>query len=146
MIVDFGLTSREYAESDKVLSVVMSVLANIRNTHPESRIGYVAGKVTADGPDNISANLARLHSFTKQVHETKEDVFVFSAADIFVTDAYWRANLSESNHTQAFYQLWKQVVASGVTDVYMTPDWEKSLGACDEHAHAKELGLIIHYL
>lgn len=33
-----------------------------------------------------------------------------------------------------------------MTDIFMAPDWEKSIGAADEYETANGLGLTIHYI
>lgn len=43
--------------------------------------------------------------------------------------------------------FWREIFKSGhVTDVFMTPRWEKSKGAVDEYKTAQKIGLTIHYL
>lgn len=44
-------------------------------------------------------------------------------------------------------KFWRDILESGhVTDIFMTPRWEQSKGAIDEHEAAKQLGIKIHYM
>lgn len=130
---------------DEVLETTLKILEKTIQENPSVAIGYVAGKVTADGQANILKNLKRLHKYTRKVTKFHGQ-FAFSAADIFNNDVYWKLNIATPLHKEDFYKFWRAVVSKGVTDIYMTPKWEKSLGAKDEHSIAKELGIRIHYL
>jgi len=145
MIIDFRLSQQSYSDLDDIFEIVKARLQEVEDTHNANRIGYVAGKVTADSLDGIMPNLDRLRAYTKQVSES-EHVPVFSAADIFCSDVYWRLNLPHPNHEDEFYNFWRQVLGSGITDVYMTPEWERSLGASDEYKRSVELNLNIHFI
>src|ERR1043166_546533 len=145
MVIDFHLSSEEFASLDEIHRIVESKLGELKVAHNTKKIGYVAGKVTADGPTRILENLERLREFALFV-STKHDIAVFSAAQIFNTEVYWKLNLPSPDHEEEFYQFWRKVLKSGVTDVFMSPEWEVSLGALDELCAAKELGLSIHFL
>ena len=136
---------RDVSSIEDVLRVTVLVITGIKNNNPEAKIGYVAGKVTADGLENIEKNLKRLHKFTDIIAKEFEGQ-IFSAADVFNDEVYWRINLAKPIHEKDFYSFWRQVVGSGVTDIFMTPEWEKSTGASDEHTTAKQLGIRIHYI
>lgn len=130
---------------DDVLEITLEVIALIRSRLPNTKIGYVAGKVTTDGKENILKNLERLHSFTERISKEFEEN-IFSAADVFNEEVYWKINIARPIHEKEFYALWQKIVGSGITDIFMTPEWEKSTGATDEHKTAKALGLTIHYI
>lgn len=112
-------------------------------THPEGRIGYVSGVITSDGPAQIEANLAKLARYTDRLR-TMHNFPIFSATDIFTDDLYDRIKAA-SILTKDWLLFWRGVLSSGhVTDIFMTPGWERSHGAMDEHTVARELGLKIH--
>ena len=130
---------------EDVLAITLKHVNELKAANPAVRIGYVSGKVTADGADRIIDNLIRLHKFTEQLEQVHGS-HIFSAADVFNDDVYWKINLPRPIHETEFYDFWKKVVSSGVTDIYMTPEWEKSTGAKDEHEAAKDLNITIHYV
>lgn len=130
---------------EHILQVVLDNIAKMKMKNPEVKIGYVSGKVTTDGKENILKNLERLHSFTESI--SKEfGSNIFSAADVFNEEVYWKINLPRPIHEKEFYDFWQKIVEGGITDIFMTPEWEKSTGATDEYKTAKKLGLKIHYL
>ncbi len=130
---------------EEVLLLTIKVISEIKKQKQDARIGYVSGKVTADGAAHITENLARLHRFTKQLEQIHGE-HIFSAADVFSEEVYWKINLPRPIHEKDFYEFWRKIVSSGVTDIYMTPEWEKSTGARDEHEIATTLKLKIHYV
>lgn len=136
---------RDVSTIEDVLRVTVSIITEIKNNDPQAKIGYVAGKVTAEGIESIQKNLKRLHKFTETISKEFNGQ-IFSAADVFNDEVYWKINLAKPIHEEDFYAFWRKVVGSGVTDIFMTPEWEKSTGASDEHVAAKELGLTIHYV
>jgi len=145
MVINFQISSKEHANLDRVYKIVSSKIKQIKKSNKNCRIGYVAGKITSDGPTQIKTNLSRLHRFTKKVSQ-KENIFVFSAADIFNSVAYWKTNLPKPDHKKQFYEYWGEILDSGITDIYMTPGWEKSLGATDEYNRMRKRGISIHFL
>ena len=130
---------------EDVLAITLRHVNELKAANPVVRIGYVSGKVTADGEERITENLIRLHKFTEQLEQVHGS-YIFSAADVFNDDVYWKINLPRPIHEIEFYDFWRKVVSSGVTDIYMTPEWEKSTGAKDEHEAAKDLNITIHYV
>ena len=130
---------------EEVLSITVKIISEIKKKNLAVKIGYVSGKVTADGEEYIADNLARLHKFTEQLEKVHGE-YIFSAADVFSDEIYWKINLPRPIHETDFYTFWRKVVSSGVTDIYMTPEWEKSTGAKDEHEIATKLQLKIHYV
>lgn len=75
---------------------------------------------------------------------------MFSAIDVFSSEIYerlaeWKLPFNEREVKARSF--WRKILKSGhVTDIFMTPRWEKSKGATDEHKTAKEIGLKIHYI
>ena len=130
---------------EETLRITIGIIAKVKKDNPDTKIGYVSGKVTADGSEYITKNLTRLHNFTRMLIKT-HGKFIFSAADIFNDDTYWKINIPRPIHEKDFYDFWRTVINSGVTDIYMTPDWKKSDGAKNEHETAKQLRMGIHYI
>jgi len=128
---------------EEILAKVREVIKKFKRENGNLPVAYVAGKVTADGQDKILSNLQRLSSYTDKLNQIYS--FVFLSADIFDKDTYWKLNLAKPLHEEDFYKFWREILKSGVTDVYFTPDWNKSTGATDEYSTAKKLGLKIHY-
>lgn len=130
---------------DEVRRFVTPVFADFRERHGYPRIGYVSGVVTADGPGRIGPNLDRLGYYT-QVLQLRRAFPVFSAADIFTLELI--ARLDAGRHAHHHYvAFWRDILGSGhITDVFMTPRWEISRGATDEHTTARARGLRIHYV
>lgn len=111
------------------------------------KIGYVAGVVTADGPENVEANLRRLIGWTEAVGRTV-DFPVFSAASVFNPGVYQRSGidgLPYAESSERFKTFWRGILPE-CTDIFMTPGWERSIGSSDEHQTAQELSLQIHIL
>jgi uncharacterized protein DUF4406 len=129
----------------EIVAVALKIINEIKKTNPTVRIGYVSGTVSSQGPDKIKDNLEKLHRHADWV-ESEEGINVFSAADIFNDETYWRLNAPRPVHEEEFYVFWKEILHGGITDIYMVAGWEQSLGATDEHETAKQLGLRIHYL
>lgn len=112
------------------------------------RLGYVAGMITSDGPEHIARNVERLALFTKTLRGMHAFP-VFSATDIFNQAVYARLRVDlfrpEAREAE-FKEFWRSILKQGqVTDIFMTPRWELSEGATDEHQTAQRLGLAIHF-
>lgn len=108
------------------------------------RIGYVAGIITSDGPDRIEENIQRLEEHTQRIRE-KENILIFSAVDVFDEELFARLK-AHTLPSDSWWIFWREVLGSGhVTDIYMTPRWQESTGARDEHKTAVRLGIAIHY-
>lgn len=145
MIDDLKVAIKQCKTLDEIHELISKKIKDLQKDSIQLRIGYIAGKVTAEGPEKIKNNLARLHNFKEQL-KIKENILVFSAADVFDDEVYWNLNLPTPDHEQKFYDFWKKILECGVTDIFMTPGWEESLGAQDEHKHAKNLKIKIHYI
>lgn len=125
-------------------------LANLRQQNVGHRLGYVAGIVASDGQQHIQRNIAQLQLHASSVRSA-QPFPVFSAVDVFGATGLWdrfiplfvQGRITDED----FKNFWRGVLSSGsITDVFMTPRWEKSGGAVDEHKIAQKLGLKIHYL
>ena len=134
---------RNCSDLNEICEVVRLNIQNAKKDVGDLRIVYVAGKVTADGETKILFNLKRLSLYTKQLR--RKFRFVFSSADVFDQETYWKLNLAKPLHEESFYKFWRKILRSGVTDIYMTPEWEMSTGATDEYNTAKKIGLNIHF-
>lgn len=111
------------------------------------RIGYVAGAITADGRENIPRNIEILAGHTKKLRY-KHDIPIFSATDVFDDALFDR--LDKAGFVNADWEVfWREVLGTEekfVTDMFMTPGWERSSGATDEHEVAKEMQMTIVYV
>lgn len=144
--------ARVLVDSTTLAAVRDKVIALFRETKKRTgsdRIGYVAGIINSDGPDRVEENRRILAEHTERVRQ-QEDFPIFSATDIFTKELFEKleeVKLSGQEKTQAFLQFWREILGSGnVTDIFMTPRWEQSLGARDEHETATRLGITIHYV
>lgn len=113
------------------------------------RIGYVAGIITSDGHEYFEANRKRLADYVKKLRKIHKFP-IFSAIDVFSSEVYERLTewkLPFTKREVKARSFWRKILKSGhVTDVFMTPRWEKSKGATDEHKTARKIGLRIHYI
>lgn len=108
------------------------------------RIGYVSGIITSDGPAHIEENIQRLAEYTERIRE-REGVLTFSPVDVF-DDALFARLKADTLPQESWWIFWREVLGSGhVTDIYMTPRWQESTGARDEHETASKLGIVVHY-
>lgn len=109
------------------------------------RIGYVSGIITSDGPKFVKRNMENLLLYTESLRD-KNNFPIFSAGDIFTEEVFERVDAFNlpSHH---FLKFWREILVSGwVTDIFMTPRWDESKGALDEHEVAEKQNLKIHYL
>lgn len=139
-------------DSTNLASVRDKVIALFDQTTQRTgtkRIGYVAGIINSDGPEKVEENRQRLAEYTERIRG-EQDFPIFSATDIFTKELFTRleeVKLGGPEKTQAFLQFWREILEKGrITDIFMTPRWEQSLGARDEHETATRLGITIHYV
>ncbi len=128
---------------DDIFVVLFNLFKEVRLDSP--RLGYVSGIVSSDGPEKITRNLERLSIYSIKVgHKYKFPVF--SSGDIFGPELMARV-LKDGPDERAFQKFWREILETGfISDIFMTPEWERSVGAADEHEIAKKLKLQIHYL
>lgn len=125
---------------DETAINLISLLADVSLDDPQ--IGYVAGIVTSDGTDKIDYHIKRLEKFTEEVRK-KVSFPVFSSTEVFGDTKLWQK--FEHEPYQSWLDFWKKVLGSGhVTDLFLTPGWERSIGAKDEYETAKTRRLQIH--
>lgn len=127
------------SEAEKNL---ISLFAEIRKT--EERIGYVAGIINSDGQEFVKTNIEKLDKFT-DVIRGNNNFPIFSSIDICLHAKLWDKIQPVTEAT--WLKFWQNILNNGyVTDIFMTPRWEKSVGATDEFNTAKRHGLKIHYV
>lgn len=132
-----------------VEKAIINLLHEIKKENPKKRVGYVAGIVTSDGEDHMQRNIDRLAALTEKLR-IKVSFPIFSSVDIFgdgIYDQIEDFHLERTLREKAFVDFWRNILRSGhITDVYMTPRWDESRGARDEHETAKQMGIRIHYV
>lgn len=129
---------------EEIYAEVVDIFRSI-NRGKSGRIGYVSGIIGSDGPEHVDRNFERLAAYTQHLKKLHEFP-VFSATEIFtplLLDSL-RQNGASGDH---FITFWRSVLGSGhVTDVFLTPRWQASVGANDEYEIARKLGLRLHYV
>lgn len=131
---------------DEVKKLLLGVLKGVR-TEGSTQIGYVAGILTSDGPQNIDKNVKRLRKFTDKIR-AENGYPIFSSTDV-ISDHLFKKLGAKLFERADWEEFWREVLGTKekfVTDIFMTPRWQESRGATDEHKTAKENGLKIHYL
>lgn len=112
-----------------------------------TRIGYVSGTITSDGEESIPHNIERLNRFTETIR-AQQGFPVFSATDVFDDTLFKR--LDAAGFVNSDWEVfWREVLGAEdrfITDMFMTPGWERSSGASDEHRVALEIGMTIVYI
>lgn len=129
---------------------VIEVFTRVRNEQGAEQIGYVAGIINSDGSDHVQANIERLAFYTERVRGAN-NFPVFSATDVFIATGVYHGldevrQLTLKEREAKFLEFWRDIVGSHVTDIFMTPRWDKSTGARDEHETAQQKGIRIHYV
>ncbi|MBI2027995.1 MAG: hypothetical protein HYT07_00155 [Candidatus Levybacteria bacterium] len=143
----------------KLLEIALSEVVDLNQTSERlinlfvslkaQKVGYVAGIINSDGPSLVQRNRKLLNQYTRILKEDHK-LPLFSAVDVFTDSVCKRLReyrLTISEREKKFYGFWDKVLSSGhVTDIFMTPRWEISRGARDEHRVAVKNGLKIHYV
>lgn len=113
------------------------------------RLGFVSGILTSEGDKNMPKNIERLKRYTKEIRDT-HNFPIFSSVDVFgngIYDQIEEVKFERELREHHFIQFWKMILETGhITDIFMTPRWEKSRGANIEFATAKELKITIHFV
>lgn len=113
------------------------------------RIGYIAGIINSDGPKYFEINRKKLVNHAERLRKL-HNFPMFTAVDVFPPEIYsnleeWKLSFEERE--EKVRNFWREILKSGhVTDIFMTPRWDKSKGATDEHKTARKIGLRIHYI
>lgn len=135
--------------NSKNLNHVREELIKLFKSSKNEKIGYVAGVIYSEGPKFAESNWKRLISHAERLRKIHKFP-LFSATDVFPPEIYsnleeWELSFEERE--TKVRDFWREILKTGhVTDVFMTPRWEKSKGATDEHKTAKQIGLRIHYV
>lgn len=141
---------QEIKESTNLIQVrdgLVRVFSNVEHTTPNKHLGYVSGIISSDGPQYVKRNMQTLHTYTESLR-THSEFPIFSAVDVFgngmhekMEEITFEYKLREKH----FITFWREVLESGhITDIFMTPRWDKSQGAIDEYNTAQKLGITIH--
>ncbi len=143
---DFFYPHTDVATSLKqVHEIVLPLLKELQNKHESHRIGYVAGIVASDGVNKIPENLGILAEHTQKIRE-QNSYPILCASDIFSPESV-ALFMATGVSRRDFEYFWKRFLESGyITDIFMTPRWQNSRGATQEHADAQHLKIAIHYL
>lgn len=141
-VISLELTNLESLE--EIYQRLIFILRDYKNNH-NSKIGFVSGKVNSEGLENKQKNLKRLLIYSENLE--KEYCFpVFSCSDITTVQMYERFAKNNIVYRDLLC-FWERVIRAKImTDIFMTPGWEKSKGAQNEHKTAKSCRLKIHYL
>lgn len=135
---------KEATTLEQVKDQLLAVIIREKQARNITRVGYVAGIITSDGPDQVESNIRRLGEHTQRIRK-REGILVFSAVDVFDDALFARLN-AHTLPQESWWIFWREVLGSGhITDIYMTQRWQESTGARDEHETASRLGLVIHY-
>jgi hypothetical protein len=140
---------REATSLPEVQEGLVKVFTTVKEAKPQQRIGVVSGIISSEGDKRIERNMRRLHLYTAHLSE-QYNFPIFSAVDVFGNGLY--AQIEEFSFERElrekhFVDFWRGVFRSGhLTDVFMTPRWEISSGARDEHAISLEEQITIHYV
>ncbi len=129
---------------EEVKTILLNVLKSARENGVE-RIGYVAGLITSEGPENIDKNVKRLIRYADDIR-SKNNFPIFASTDVISDDLFTKLGM-EKIAAADWEEFWRDILGSGyVTDIFMTPRWEISKGSISEHNNAKNFNLQIHYI
>ncbi len=126
---------------------LIRIFLEIKTAGEHDRIGYVSGAITSDGDDKMDCNIAILEKYTRALQK-KEGTPMFFSFDVFGNGVYNKleeVQFERELREEHFRNFWKMILSSGhITDMYMTPGWERSIGARDEHKTATKHKIRIH--
>lgn len=147
MLFDFDTALQDQLRAASTMKEVrdglIALLARVKAEHPEERILYVIGIISSDGAEHVQRNLDALERNTKLLRE-HYGPFVFSARSVWSDELFARVG-SPNIPEQDFIQLWDEMLHCGcISGLLLTPRWEISRGAQDEHRIARSLNLEIH--
>lgn len=111
------------------------------------RIGFVSGIITSRGEEHIDDNLKNLARHTQNIRE-KVDYPVFSPTDVF-TDELFDRLMAAGFVNDDWMVFWREVLTAEeefVTDIFMTPGWEDSVGARQEFNIAVEREMNLYFV
>lgn len=140
---------REATSLSEVQEGLVRVFRTVKEAEPNQRIGIVSGIITSEGDEFMERNIKRLHLYTAHLSQ-QHDFPLFSSVDVFGNGLYTQIkefSLERELREKHFVDFWRGVFRSGhLTNVFMTPRWEISSGARDEHAISVEEQIAIHYI
>lgn len=73
---------------------------------------------------------------------------IFSPTDVFDQKLFEQINAHQLTG-EDFMVFWRAILRTDeryITDIFMTPRWQQSIGAVEEHQIAQELGMNICYI
>lgn len=125
-----------------VRSKIVGVLRDVNSTYHASRLGFVAGVISSDGLGLRDQNLSKLQEYTRILR--RENTFpIFSAGDFYDRAFFQRFDRIEDAKT--WDDFWRHIFVNGkITDLFMTPKWDKSEGSRYEFGLAKEMRITVH--
>lgn len=122
---------------------LLSLLREFTRQSGGSRLAFVSGILTSDGPGLASFHRRELLRYTGMLHR-QLGIAIFCCQDVFSEDQeiFFTKNGTRYRDWLVF---WRSVLASGyVTDIYFIPGWHRSEGARDEYRAALRNGLRIY--
>ncbi|MDP2637770.1 MAG: DUF4406 domain-containing protein [Candidatus Levybacteria bacterium] len=123
------------------------VIKEINKNTKMKRLGFVSGILTSEGDKNMPRNIERLRRYTKEIRDT-HNFPIFSSVDVFgdgIYDQIEESKFERELREHHFVQFWKMILETGhITDIFMTPKWDKSRGAKIEHEVAQKIKIKIH--
>ena len=130
---------------DDAYGHAISVLRLFRNGYAYPQIGCVVGPLTSDGPEHVKENRRVLVELAG-VLGSMFSFPVCTMQDLFSVATLRR--LKDKGYTSRHYTEFAcEILKSGyITDVFMSPRWEKSKSARAEHDAAERFGITIHYI
>lgn len=115
------------------------------------RVGFVSGRLYRE---SMRKDMDLMRKRTEELRE-EHRIPIFASTDIFF-DTLWESleetQLTQEERRPLMLKLFREILKSGVTDIYMMPGWSKlnegedTNGAIDEFFTAKEIGIRIHDL
>lgn len=128
---------------DEVQELLTSLFRNLKEEGNLLRVGVIAGVLSADGPEYLDQNIKRLETYTDYIR-SRHTFPIFSPTDIFTPEMYERLDAKTVN--DSYGQFWENILLSGVvTDIFMTPRWDKSSNARRKHELAQQQNVRVHY-
>lgn len=123
---------------------VVASIAHAKQLRETDRAGFVVGIISSDGDHNAKQNLEILTRYTEALR-AQHAFPIFCSTDVFTWAVYNRLGILDwepVTREETFRRFWREVLAGGeITDLFLTPRWEKSKGARDEYKAAKGLGI-----
>lgn len=116
------------------------------------RFGFVSGRMGNGSETNpalrlqsIKDDMIMMRKYTEQLQK-KYRIPIFSSVDIFNTvwEKLEETSLPQSERSAKMKALFRAILKSGITDIYMMKNWEEAPGSIDEREISEQIGLTIH--